>query len=97
MNQETTNNNEVAANQVRLLLPTLPMELASADELLECLRSTYRVEYQAATILTETVAELCRRQGREATESFLRETGMSRRQARLEIEAAQKRQRLSGT
>ncbi len=87
MNKTTVNRQ--ATNKASLLAPTLPVSVATVEQLQERVQSTIRVENQAAGVRAEAVAELRRREGTELTETVLREDGLrSRRRARSEVEAA---------
>ena len=90
-------NGEVA-NQVRLLLPSLPVAEATVEQLQERVQSTIRVENQAVAIRVEAVAELRRREGTELTETVLQKDGLlSRRRARSEVETADELSKLPRT
>ena len=81
--------NGAAVNVARLLAPTVPVAEASSDQLEERVKSTIRVENQAAAIRAEALAELRRREGAVLVETVLREDGlMPRRRARSEVETA---------
>ena len=90
-------NGEVA-NQVRLLLPSLPVAEATVEQLQERVQSTVRVENQAVAIRVEAVAELRRREGTELVETVLQKDGLlSRRRARSEVETADELAKLPRT
>ncbi len=85
-------------NRARLLAPTLPANRASVEELHERVRSTIRVENQAAAIRAEALAELRRRKGGEQAETVLQKGGLlSRRRARSEVETARELSELPKT
>ena len=67
MNRGTVNRQ--AANEARLLVPTLPSSKATVEELKERVQSTIRAENQAVAVRSETVAELRRREGTELVET----------------------------
>ena len=73
MNRGTVNRQ--AANEARLLVPTLATSSkATVEELKERVQSTIRAENQAVAVRSETVAELRRREGtEELVEAVLRE------------------------
>ena len=76
-------------NVAWLSAPTVPVAEASSDQLEKRVKSTIRVENQAAAIRAEALAELRRREGTVVVESVLREDGlMPRRRARSEVETA---------
>ncbi len=88
MNRTTTVNRQVL-NEARLVLPSLPVDEATLEQLQDRLQSTIRVENQLASVRAETLAEMTRRQGVELTENTLREGGLrSGRRARSEVETA---------
>ena len=96
MNRGTVNRQ--AANEARLLVPTLPSSEATVEELKERVQSTIRAENQAVAVRAETVAELRRREGEELVEAVLREKGLlSRRRARSEVETADELSKLPET
>ena len=81
--------NRQAANEARLLVPTLPSSKATVEELKERVQSTIRAENQAVAVRAEAVAELRRREGTELVETVLQKDGLlSRRRARSEVETA---------
>ena len=85
-------------NLARLLAPTLPAGRATLEQLQERVKSTIRIENQAASIRAEALAELRRREGPETAETVLREDGLlPRRRARSEIETALKLEELAKT
>ncbi|MDE0230864.1 MAG: DUF222 domain-containing protein [bacterium] len=87
-----------SANLARLLAPTMPVAEATLEQLKDRLKSTIRVENQAAAIRAETLAEMTRRQGEGLTDDTLRETGLrSRRRARSEVETAKELEELPET
>ena len=76
-------------NLVWLLAPTAPVAEVSSEQLEQRVKSTIRVENQAAAIRAEALAELRRREGAGLVETVLREGGlMPRRRARSEVETA---------
>jgi 5-methylcytosine-specific restriction protein A len=90
--------NGAAVNQALLLAPTLPASHATVEQLQERLKSTIRVQNQAAAIRAEVISELRRREGTELTENVLQEDGLlPRRRARSEIETAKELEKLPKT
>ena len=90
--------NGQAANEVRLLLPSLAVAEATVEQLQERVQSTVRVENQAVAVRAEAVAELRRREGEELAEAVLREKALlSRRRARSEVETADELSKLPRT
>ena len=70
--------NRQAANEARLLVPTLPSSKATVVELKERVQSTIRAENQAVAVRSEAVAELRRREGtEELVETVLRKKTVS--------------------
>ena len=97
MNKEDVNGTAVV-NRVRLLAPTLPVGEATSEQLRRRLRSTVRVQNQAAAIRAEVLSELRRRKGTEIVETVLQKDGLlGRRRARSEIETAKELERLPKT
>ena len=85
----TTTVNRQAANEARVLAPTLPVSEATVEQLQDRVQSTIRSENQLAGIRAQALAELSRREGTQLTETVLREGGLrSRRRARTEVETA---------
>ena len=81
--------NGTAVKKAVLLAPALRVAKATSNQLEERIRSTIRVQNQAAAIRAEAVAELSRRQGSKRTETVLQEEGLlSRSRARSEVETA---------
>ena len=96
MNRGTVNRQ--AANEARLLAPTLPSSKATVEELRERVQSTIRAENQAVAVRAEAVAELRRREGTELVETVLQKDGLlSRRRARSEVETADELSKLPRT
>ena len=96
MNKTTVNRQ--AANEARLLVPTLPSSKATVEELKERVQSTIRAENQAVAVRSEAVAELRRREGTELVETVLQKDGLlSRRRARSEVETADELSKLPRT
>ena len=96
MNREAVNRQ--AANEARLLVPTLPSSKATVEELKERVQSTIRAENQAVAVRAEAVAELRRREGTELVETVLQKDGLlSRRRARSEVETADELSKLPRT
>ncbi len=96
MNRGTVNRQ--AANEARLLVPTLPSSKATVEELKERVQSTIRAENQAVAVRAEAVAELRRREGTELVETVLQKDGLlSRRRARSEVETADELSKLPKT
>ncbi len=90
--------NGQAANEVRLLLPSLAVAEATVEQLQERVQSTVRVENQAVAVRAEAVAELRRREGEELAEAVLREKALlSRSRARSEVETADELSKLPRT
>ena len=90
--------NRQAANEARLLVPTLPSSKATVEELKERVQSTIRAENQAVAVRAEAVAELRRREGTELVETVLQKDGLlSRRRARSEVETADELSKLPRT
>ena len=90
--------NRQAANEARLLAPTLPSSKATVEELRERVQSTIRAENQAVAVRAEAVAELRRREGTELVETVLQKDGLlSRRRARSEVETADELSKLPRT
>ncbi|MYH06204.1 MAG: hypothetical protein F4194_06950, partial [Acidimicrobiia bacterium] len=86
---ETTAVGRRVADQVRVVLPTLPVGDATSSQLQEWLKATFRVENQIAGFRTGILAELTRRKGVHIVENNLREKGLRpRRKARSEVETA---------
>ena len=87
-----------SANMAGFLAPTLPAGQVSMEDLEERLKSTIRVENQAAACRAETLTEMRRRQGTERTETVLQEEGLlSRRKARSEVKTAKELEELPNT
>ena len=81
-----------------LLPPFAPVGEATPDQLQDRIKSTIRVQNQAAAIRAEAVAELRRREGAEVTETVLREEGLlARGKAKSELETAQQLEKLPKT
>ena len=96
MNRKDVNGS--VANRVRLLVPSLPVSEASLEQLRKRLKSTVRVQNQAAAIRAEIVSELRRRKGTEMVETVLQTDGLlGRRKARSEVETAQALEELPKT
>ena len=96
MNRGTVNRQ--AANEARLLVPTLATAEATVEELRERVQSTIRAENQAVAVRAEAVAELRRREGTELVETVLQKDGLlSRRRARSEVETADELSKLPRT
>ncbi|MDE0233572.1 MAG: DUF222 domain-containing protein, partial [bacterium] len=77
------------ADEVRVVLPTLPVGEATLEQLQGWLVSTFRVDNQVAGYRARVLAELTRREGVHITENDLREKGLRpRRKARSEVETA---------
>ncbi len=90
--------NGAVANRVRLLVPSLPVAEASLEQLRKRLKSTVRVQNQAAAIRAEIVSELRRREGTEVVETVLQTDGLlGRRKARSEVETARALEELPKT
>ena len=68
--------NGAAANEAVLLAPRLAVGEVSSEQLQTRIKSTIRVENQAAAIRAEAVAELRRREGTGVTETVLQEEGL---------------------
>ena len=86
MDREYVNGTPGVVNRGRWLAPTLPVSDASSEQLRRRIRSTVRVQNQAAAARAEAAAELERRHGTELVETVLREDGLlSRRRARSEV------------
>ena len=97
MNKQTTGTAEIT-NRMRGLIPTLPEGEASPQQLLQRIRSTVRVENQAAAVRAAAISELRRREGSETAETVLREEGLlGRRRARSEVETAKELEELPKT
>ena len=76
-------------DEVRVVLPTLPVGEARLEQLQDWLQSSIRVENQLAGFRAGVLAELTRREGVHLTENILRVTGLRpRRKARSEVETA---------
>ena len=87
MNREDVNG--AVVNEARLLLPSFAVAEASFEQLRRRLKSTVRVQNQAAAIRAEVLSEMRRRKGTELVERVLREDGLlGRRRARSEVETA---------
>ena len=87
-----------SANVATMTAPTLPAGQVSMEDLKERLKSTIRVQNQAAAVRAETVTELRRRQGTECTETVLQEEGLlSRKKARSEVKTAKELEELPNT
>ena len=85
-------------NEIKMVLPNLPVSDATLEQLQDRLASTFRAENQAAAVRAETLAELTRREGTHLIENTLRETGLRpRRKARSEVETARELQELPKT
>ncbi len=98
VDMKTESANRAAVNRARLLRPTMPVAEASVEQLRQRIRSTIRVQNQAAADRAEAVAELDRRQGTELVETVLREDGLlGRRRARSEVETAKELEELPKT
>ena len=96
MNQNTSNG--AAANEAVLLAPRLAVGEVSSEQLQSRIKSTIRVENQAAAIRAEAVAELRRREGAGVTETVLQEEGLlARGKAKSELETAQQLEQLPKT
>ena len=90
--------NRRSANVAGFLAPTLPAGQVSMEDLKERLKSTIRVQNQAAAVRAETLTEMRRRQGTERTETVLQEEGLlSRRKARSEVKTAKELEELPNT
>ncbi|MYD42027.1 MAG: hypothetical protein F4W94_09955, partial [Acidimicrobiia bacterium] len=86
---ETTAVGRRVADQVRVVLPTLPVGDATSSQLQDWLKATFRAENQIAGFRTGILAELTRRKGVHIVENNLREKGLRpRRKARSEVETA---------
>ena len=97
MNREDVNGT-AATNRARLLAPTLPVSQASSEQLRQRLKSTVRVQNQAAAIRAEILSELRRRKGAEVVETVLQKDGLlGRRKARSEVETAKELEGLPKT
>ena len=68
--------NGAAANLAVLLASTVPVGEATSEQLQDRIKSTVRVQNQAAAIRAQAVAELQRREGTAVTETVLREDGL---------------------
>lgn len=87
MNPESAN--QAATNRLNMAVPALSVGKASPQQLRQRIVNIIRLQNQAASALTETVAELSRREGPAMAETVLREDGLlSRRRARSEVEIA---------
>ena len=96
MNQAITNG--AAANEAVLLAPKLAVGEVTSVQLQDRIKSTIRVQNQAAAIRAEAVAELRRREGAEVTETVLQEDGLlARGKAKSELETAQQLEKLPKT
>ena len=83
--------NGMAGNQVRVVLPSVPVKEASLAGLKEQMRSASRAKAQAEAVRGRAAAEYSRRMGRKAAERTLREeSGESPDGSRVEVEVAQK-------
>ena len=90
--------NGAAANEAVLLAPKLAVGEVSSEQLQKRIKSTIRVQNQAAAIRAEAVAELRRREGAEVTETVLQEGGLlARGKAKSELETAQQLEQLPKT
>ena len=93
-----THSNGAAANEAVLLAPRLAVGEVTSDQLQSRIKSTIRVENQAAAIRAEAVAELRRREGAGVTETVLQEEGLlARGRAKSELETAQQLEQLPKT
>ena len=98
VDMKQTVNHRRSANRARLLSPSLPVSEASPEQLRQRIRSTIRVQNQAAAVRAEAITELRRRQGTEMVETVLREDGLlGRRKARTEVETARELEELPQT
>lgn len=87
----------VAGNQVRVVLPSVPVREASLAGLKEQMRSASRAKSQAEAVRARAAAEYSRRMGRRAAEKTLREeSGQSTNGSRVEVEVARKLKDLPG-
>ena len=96
MHNATTNG--AAAHQAVLLPPAAPLSEATTEQLQHRIKSTIRVQNQAAAIRAQAITELRRREGPEITETVLREEGLlARGKAKSELETARQLQSLPKT
>ena len=90
--------NGAASNLAVLLAPSLPVGEVTSEQLQDRIKSTVRVQNQAAAIRAQAVAELQRREGTAVTETVLREEGLlPRGKARSELETAKELEKLPKT
>ena len=81
----------LAGNQVRIVLPSVPVKEASLAGLKEQMRSASRAKAQAEAVRARAAAEYSRRMGQKAAERTLREeSGQSPNGSRVEVEVAKK-------
>ncbi|MCE2527575.1 MAG: DUF222 domain-containing protein [Actinomycetia bacterium] len=87
-----------SANLAKFLAPTMPPAKVSTEELKLRVKSTIRVQNQAAAVRAEALTELRRRQGTERTETVLQKEGLlSRKKARSEVKTAKELEELPKT
>lgn len=85
-------------NQVRVVLPTMPVEKASLSDLKEQMRSASQAKAQVEAARARAAAEYSRRLGERATEKTLRkQSAQSSRNARAEVKVARKLKDLPDT
>lgn len=90
--------NGMAGNQVRIVLPSVPVKEASLVGLKEQMRSASRAKAQAEAVRVRAAAEYSRRMGQKAAERTLREeSGQSANGSRVEVELAGKLKDLPDT
>lgn len=88
----------MSGNQVRVVLPSVPVREASLAGLKEQMRSASRAKAQAEALRVQAAAEYSRRMGQKAAERTLREeSGQSSNGSRLEVELAGKLKDLPDT
>ena len=98
VHMNNAHSNGAAANEAVLLAPFAPVGEATSDQLQDRIKSTIRVQNQAAAIRAEAVAELRRREGSEVTETVLQKDGLlARGKAKSELETAQQLEQLPKT
>ena len=86
------------ADRVGLVVPALPAQEASVEQLQKWIKDTFRVWNQVASVRAEYLTELRRREGSGLTETVLREDGLlSPRRARQELETATELKKLPKT